>query len=155
MKLHARGLNFIENRLTSLAYFFKNLFQRILGNALISETTKMKIWKLCMVYISYFSEQAWWVKGRNKTCIGGTKSDFTLSGYSFKGRESSLIWIDQWNILTFQCDVDCIPHHQSVYGMQRKIYNLFMNDGMQTKIGQYNLCMNRELFYCELLDRIS
>ena len=42
MKLHARGLNFIEKRLTSFAYFFRNLFQRILENALISETTKMK-----------------------------------------------------------------------------------------------------------------
>ena len=155
MKLHARGLNFIEKRLTSFAYFFRNLFQRILENALISETTKMKTWNLCMVYISYISEQAWWLKGRNKICIDRKKIDFTLSGYSFKGRESSLIWIVQWNILTFQCDVDSIPHHQSVYGMQRKICDLFMNHGMQTKIGQYNLCMNRALLYCELLDRIS
>ena len=34
MKLHARDLNFIEKRLTSLAYFFRNLFHRILGNPL-------------------------------------------------------------------------------------------------------------------------
>ena len=34
------------------------------------------------------------------------------------------------NLLTFQCDIDCIPHHQSIYDMQRKIYNLCMNHDM-------------------------
>ena len=55
------------------------------------------------------SQQARWLKGRNKMSVGGKKMRFILSNYSFKGRESSSIWIIQKNLLTFQCDVGCIP----------------------------------------------
>ena len=36
--------------------------------------------------------------------IGGKKLRFSFSGYSFKGRELSPIWIIQWNCVTLQCD---------------------------------------------------
>ena len=39
--------------------------------------------------------------------------------------------------------------------MQRKLYNLRMNHGMQAKIGLYHLCMNNALLYFEFLDRVS
>ena len=39
--------------------------------------------------------------------------------------------------------------------MQRKIYNVCMNDHMQRKVKIYNLhIMNCALFYCELLNRL-
>ena len=78
--------------------------------------SKMAIY-LLYGFINYFYQQARWLKGRNKMCLNEKKLRFVLSDYSFKGRESSLILIIQWNLLTFQCDVGC----QSVYGMQRKI----------------------------------
>ena len=47
---------------------------------------------------------------------------FILSGYSFQGKESSLTWIVQWNLLTFPCDV-CI-RHASLFMTSKERYNL-------------------------------
>ena len=129
MKLPARDLNFIEKRLASLACFCRNLFHRILGNALFwnHENESMQVMHGLHKLILWTSMMA---KGAKQDVYWWKKTGFTSSDYSFKERESSLIWIVQGNLLTFQCDINCIPHHQSVYGMQRKIYNLCMNHDM-------------------------
>ena len=56
-------------------------------------------------------------------CLDEKKLRFVLSDYSFKGRESSLILIIQWNLLTFQCDVGCIPP-VSLFMACKERYNL-------------------------------
>ena len=58
--------------------------------------------------------------------IGGKKLRFILPDYSFKRRESISIWVVEWNLLTFQCELGFIPH-QSVYDMRIKVYNIWMN----------------------------
>ena len=52
-------------------------------------------------------------------CISGKKLHLALSDCSFEGKESSPIWVIQWNFSTFQCDVDYFPH-ESVCAMQRE-----------------------------------
>ena len=56
-----------------------------------SETTSTKGCKLCIVCTNYFSQQARWLRGRDKMCIDENKLRFIFYDYSVKGRESSLI----------------------------------------------------------------
>ena len=56
------------------------------------------------------------------------------------GYKPDTIWIILWNLLTFQCDVGCVP------------LSVFL---LHAKKGIYNLCMNRAWLDCELLDCIS
>ena len=87
--------------------------------------SKMAIY-LLYGFINYFYQQARWLKGRNKMFLDEKKLRFVLSDYIFKRRESSLILIIQWNLLTFQCDVGCIPT-ASLFMACKERYNSWMN----------------------------
>ena len=45
----------------------------------------------------------------NRMYFGGKKLCSVLSNFCFKGKESNLIWIIQWNLLTFRRDAGCAP----------------------------------------------
>ena len=59
-------------------------------------------------------------------CIGGTKLRLVLSCFSFKGEASNPIWVIQWNLLTFQCDVG-LSHVVNVFMVCKERLDLCMN----------------------------
>ena len=59
-----------------------------------SKTTSTKACKLWIVCIKYFSQKARWLKDRTRFALMKRSCVLFLFDYSFKGKESSTIWIN-------------------------------------------------------------